>query len=128
MGAAVGVELALPVDGSDIETDNLGMARGEVVRLRNALGHLAKQAGFGDVVYDASDLCLGRDNQEDFDRCLGEVIHIRSALRLSTQGSKRRARPEYVDQATKDWCIFKLWIFLYSAGIIYNVEWCTMKP
>ena len=44
------------------------------------------------MIYDASDLCLGDSEAEDFERCVGEVCHIRSALRLSTQSSKRRAR------------------------------------
>lgn len=93
MGAAVGVELERPVDASDIlATGSLPTARGEVVRLREKLGHLAKQAGFGDVVYDASDLCLGIKESEDFERCIAEVIHIRSALRLSTQTSRRQTR------------------------------------
>jgi hypothetical protein len=32
------------------------------------------------------------DEIEDFDRCCQEVIHIRSALRMGTQASKRKAR------------------------------------
>ena len=93
MGAAVGVEIQKPVDASDVlMTGSLATARGEVVRLREKLGHLAKLAGFADVVYDASDLCLGEKESEDFDRCIAEIVHIRSALRLSTQSSKRSSR------------------------------------
>lgn len=93
MGAAVGVEVQKPVDASDVlMTGSLATARGEVVRLREKLGHLAKLAGFGDVVYDASDLCLGVKESDDFDRCIAEIVHIRSALRLSTQSSKRSSR------------------------------------
>lgn len=93
MGAAVGIEMQKPMDASDIMmTGSLPTARGEVIRLREKLGHLAKQAGFGDVVYDASDLCLGVKDSEDFDRCIAEIVHIRSALQLSTQASRRRGR------------------------------------
>ena len=93
MGAVVGVEILRPVDASDIrETGSLAAARGEIIRLREKLGHLAKQAGFGDVVYDASDLVLGEKESEDFERCIAEIVHIRSALRLSTQSSRRQTR------------------------------------
>ena len=93
MGAAVGIEMEKPVDASDVlMTGSLPTARGEVVRLREKLGHLAKQAGFGEVIYDASDLCLGIKDSEDFDRCIAEIKHIRSALQLSTQTSRRRNR------------------------------------
>ena len=94
MGAAVGVELAKPVDASDItENGTLELAKNEVIRLRLSLGHLAKGAGFADVIYDASDLVLNEgDTQADFDRCVNEVKHIRQALRLSTAGGKRRER------------------------------------
>ena len=94
MGAAVGVELAKPVDASDITEGDLILARNEIMRLRHALGHLAKAVpGFGsEVVYDASDLVHGDDEKADFDRCVDEVKHIRSALRLSTAGGKRRER------------------------------------
>ena len=54
--------------------------------------HLAAEAGFGVVVIDASDLCLGVDELEDHERCCSEVAHIRAALRLATQSSKRRMR------------------------------------
>ena len=91
MGAAVGVEMAKPLDGSDIATD-LQHAMNEVIRLRHALGHLAKGAGFSEVVYDASDLVLGEDEDQDRLRCVAEVVHIRAALRLSTAGDKRRVR------------------------------------
>ncbi len=93
MGAAVGIELAKPVDASDIkEHGSLDVARGEVMRLRHLLGAFAKGAGFAEVVYDASDLVQGNDEAEDFERCVAEVKHIRSALRLSTAGGKRRER------------------------------------
>jgi hypothetical protein len=93
MGSAVSVELEKPADASDIRGSNsLPVARNEVIRLRHALGHLAKDAGFAEVVYDASDLCLGEDEEEDFKRCCDEISYIRRALRLSTQSEKRRAR------------------------------------
>ena len=95
MGAAVGVELAKPIDASDITNNGtLELARSEVVHLRAALGHFAKGAGFADVVYDASDLVLDGDGQEEenFRRCVDEVKHIRSALRLGTAGNKRKER------------------------------------
>ena len=41
---------------------------------------------------DASDLCLGINELEDHERCCNEVAHIRAALRLATQTSKRRTR------------------------------------
>lgn len=91
MGAAVGVEIAKPLDGSDV-ADDLQFAMNEVIRLRHALGHLAKGAGFSEVVYDASDLVLGEDKDVDRLRCVAEVVHIRAALRLSTAGNKRRVR------------------------------------
>jgi hypothetical protein len=93
MGAAVSIEMEKPVDASDVYcTGSLPTARGEVIRLREKLGHLAKQAGFCDVVYDASDLVLGEKESEDFDRCIAEIVHIRSALKLSTQSSRRQTR------------------------------------
>ena len=92
MGAAVGVELSKPPDASDItENGTLELAKGEVIRLRGALGHLAEDL-FSDVVYDASDLVHGFDETADFDRCVAEVVHIRSALRLATAGNKRKER------------------------------------
>jgi hypothetical protein len=93
MGAAVSVEIGRPADGSDMTTFEL--ARDELLRLRQSLGHLAKDNGFAEVVYDGSDLIHGMDDQQDFDRCKAEVVHIRACLRLSTQNAKRRARPDY---------------------------------
>lgn len=96
MGSGVSVELSKPLDASDVQcTGSVVVARNEVIRLRNALGHLAKQAGFSDVVYDASDLCLFEDEAEDFQRCINEIVHIRHALHLNTQGSRRKARGPY---------------------------------
>ena len=93
MGAAVGVELNKPVDGSDIlASDSLLVARDEIVRLRLLLGHLAKENGFSEVLYDASDLVKGISEKEDFHRCLEEIIHIRKCLQLSTQTTKRKER------------------------------------
>lgn len=93
MGAVASIEVLKPVDASDIyQTGSLEAARGEVMRLREKLGHLAKQAGFADVVYDASDLVQGVKESEDFDRCIAEIVHIRSALRLATQSQRRQTR------------------------------------
>jgi hypothetical protein len=93
MGAAVSIELQKPTDASDIiQSGKLEDARNEVMRLRADLGHLAKSAGFADVVYDASDLCLGINEDDDFKRCIKEIIHIRTALQLSTQQSRRQTR------------------------------------
>jgi hypothetical protein len=93
MGAVASIEVLKPVDASDIsQTGSLVAARAEVMRLRDRLGHLAKQAGFADVVYDASDLVLGVKESEDFDRCIAEIVHIRSALRLATQSQRRQTR------------------------------------
>lgn len=93
MGAAVGVEASKPVDASDIrESLSVEVARAEVVRLRAALGHLAHDAGFSEVVFDASDLVKGLDETEDFKRCVDEVVHIRSCLQLATQSFKRKSR------------------------------------
>ena len=63
-----------------------------MIRLRQLLGHLAAQSGFDAVVLDASDVVLGVDENEDHIRCCDAVRHIRSALRLSTQNSKRVTR------------------------------------
>ena len=87
------IEIQRPIDGSDL-TDFAG-ARDELLRLRHALGHLAKDNGFAEVVYDGSDLIKGLDEQADFDRCKAEVVHIRACLRLSTQNAKRRGRANY---------------------------------
>ena len=118
MGAAVTIELNKPVDASDIRaSNNLLVAKNEVIRLRKELGHLASFGNYNaaakgeinfyyfitcthlnrqlyclSVVYDASDIVLGDDEQSDFDRCVDEVAHIRRCLQLSTQSSKRRNR------------------------------------
>ena len=93
MGAAAGVEVHKPTDASDIaNTGDLTIARGEVMRLRNLLGQYAKDAGFLDVTYDASDLVLGENDEDDFDRCIDEIIHIRTACRMATQKSRRQRR------------------------------------
>ena len=93
MGSAASVEALKPTNASEIrQTGSLEVARGEVIRLRELLGHLAAQAGFDAVIYDASDLVQGEDSKADFERCCNEVAHIRSALRLSTQSAKRRTR------------------------------------
>ena len=97
MGAAASFEIQKPVDASDIiETNSLEVALGEVVKLRAMLGHLAKENGFAEVVYNGSDLVLGVDDSEDFDRCVKEISHIRSCLQLSTQSAKRKTRTNYV--------------------------------
>ena len=94
MGAAVTIELQKPVDAADIKaTGNLSVAKAEIIRLRSTLGHLAKNVpGFHEISYDASDLCLGVDEQEDFERCIEGVAHIRRALQLSTNRSRRESR------------------------------------
>ncbi len=93
MGAAASIESLKPLDASDIsQHENLQIARDEVAKLRNMLGQYAKSAGFAEVVYDVSDLVLGINEYEDFDRCIAEIVHIRSALRLSTQNNKRKTR------------------------------------
>ena len=88
------MEAMKPVDASDVRsTGDLAYARGEVVQLRANLGKYALQAGFKDaVVYDASDLCRGVDESEDFDNCVAEIAHIRQCLRLSTQSARRATR------------------------------------
>jgi hypothetical protein len=90
MGAAVMMELAKPVDGSDIIS--LDYARREILHLRSELGHLAQQYGMEVMPVDASDLILGRNEQDDFERVVQEVVHIRACLQLNTQTSKRRTR------------------------------------
>jgi hypothetical protein len=93
MGAAASIEMQKPTDASDISsTNSLEVARGEVIRLRELLGQYAKDAGFADVIYDASDIVLGDDHQEDFERCIDEIVHIRTALQMSTQRSRRQTR------------------------------------
>ena len=94
MGAAASIEAMKPVDASDIRNSgDLAYARGEIVQLRASLGKYALQAGFQElVVYDASDLCRGIDEAEDFENCIAEIAHIRQCLRLSTQGARRKTR------------------------------------
>lgn len=93
MGAAASIEMKKPTDASDISsTGSLIVAKNEVIRLRELLGQYAKDAGFTEVIYDASDLVLGEDEQDDFERCVDEIIHIRSALQMSTQKSRRQTR------------------------------------
>ncbi len=93
MGAAASVEVTKPLDASDVRaTGSLEFAKGEVMRLRSELGHLAKMAGIEIIVYDASDIVLGVNEAEDFERCVQELSHIRTLLRLHTQSDKRRAR------------------------------------
>ena len=41
---------------------------------------------------DASDLCLGENELDDHERCCNEVAHIRAALQLATQRSRRNMR------------------------------------
>jgi hypothetical protein len=101
MGAAVGVEMNKPADASDVQ-NSLVSAKNEVIRLRHSLGHLAKGAGFTDVVFDASDLVQGKDEAEDLERCVAEVVHIRAALRLATAGGQRRARSNYAPKSFFD--------------------------
>ena len=96
MGAAASVEALKPADASDVkESGDLEIVKGEVTRLREALGAYAKDAGFADVVYDASDLVKGVNSEKDFENCVAEIVHIRAALRLSTAAGKRRERPNY---------------------------------
>jgi hypothetical protein len=94
MGSAASFEMSKPVDANDIlKSQSLPFAKSEVIRLRGCLGHLARLAGIDVVVYDASDIVLGMNDQEDFHRCVQEVSHIRQCLRLHTQVSRRRGRP-----------------------------------
>lgn len=97
MGAAVSIELQRPADGSDLL--DLEMARGELIRLRQTLGHLAKDNGFAEVVLDGSDIIKGFSEENDYAACIHEVVHIRACLRLSTQNSKRRTRPAYTPKS-----------------------------
>ena len=53
---------------------------------------IAPAAGFETVVMDASDLCLGENELDDHERCCNEVAHIRAALQLATQRSRRNMR------------------------------------
>lgn len=96
MGAAVTLELQKPIDASDIlNTGDLTFAKNEVIRLRTSLGHLAKEYGIEILDFSANDICLGQSSQEDFERCVKEVAHIRACLQLNTQQSKRRMRGGY---------------------------------
>jgi hypothetical protein len=91
MGAAASVEMQKPVDASDIRaTNSLDYAASEVKRLRADLGHLAKLAGIDIVVYDASDILLGDD--QDFERCVREISHIRNCLQLQSNSARRKTR------------------------------------
>ncbi len=93
MGAAAAVEMNKPCDASEIRSSgSLTVAKNEIIRLRGLLGHLAKDYGIKAVVYDASDIVLGDDDDEDFERCLKEISHIRNCLQLNTQNSKRADR------------------------------------
>lgn len=95
MGAAVAIDIAKPKDASDIRaTGSLSIAKEEVIRLRGLLGHLAKDYGINAVVYDASDLVLGKDDDEDFERCVKDIAHIRGCLHLQSQTSIRSSRSE----------------------------------
>lgn len=104
MGAAASIESLKPVDASDVRNSgDLVFARNEVVQLRTNLGKYALQAGFKDaVIYDASDLCQGLDEIEDFNRCVAEVAHIRQCLRLSTQGARRATRHNVGSMSTEN--------------------------
>lgn len=51
---------------------------------------MAKLAGIDIVMYDCSDILLG--DHEDFNRCVREIAHIRSCLRLHTASSRRKTR------------------------------------
>ena len=93
MGASVTIELSKPTDASDVRnTGDLDFARSEIIRLRQQLGHLAKDYGMDIVALDASDLVQGENTDEDFERCIREIAHIRRCLQLNTQTSKRRQR------------------------------------
>eukprot|EP01038_Epipyxis_sp_PR26KG_P010656 gene10656-14311_t len=94
MGATASIELQKPPDASDIlESNSLEFAKSEIIRLRKELGHLAGEYKMDNMLlYDASDLVHGMDEKRDFQRCVEEIRHIRSCLRLSTQSSIRRLR------------------------------------
>lgn len=111
MGAAASVELSKPVDASDIQsTNDLVYASAEVIRLRTSLGHLAKLAGIDAVVFDASDILLGVNQDEDFQRCVQEIAHIRRCLQLHTQSSRRKTRLYEGNQLLIIPNILSLWI------------------
>lgn len=96
MGAAVTVELNKPIDGSDIKL--FDHAKSELIQLRNLLGSLTKDKNknisnhmtHGKI--DLSDICLGLNENDDFNRCVEEICHIRKALQLSTQKARRKTR------------------------------------
>jgi hypothetical protein len=93
MGAAVTIELSKPVDASDIrESGNFMFAQREILRLRNDLGYLAQKYGMEVMPPDCSDIIFGINEQEDFERIVLEIAHIRACLQLNTQSSKRRER------------------------------------
>lgn len=93
MGAAVALELSKPVDAKDIiDSHSLEYAKNEVIRLRQNLSHLAEKYGMKIMTNDASDLIHGSNEEDDFNRCVDEVKHIRACLKLNTQTSKRRNR------------------------------------
>jgi hypothetical protein len=93
MGATASIELEKPVDASDILASNsLDFAKSEVIRLRRELGHLAAAYGVEILSYDASDIVLGRSDDDDFHRCVREIAHIRACLQLNTAQAARRGR------------------------------------
>ena len=94
MGAAAAIESRKPVDASDIvASGSVEFAKQEIINLRSSLGKYATQAGFNqELIMDASDLVKGDDEEEDFNRCVAEIRHIRNCLRLSTQGARRQTR------------------------------------
>ena len=94
MGAAAAIESRKPVDASDIvASGSIEFAKQEIINLRSSLGKYATQAGFNqELIMDASDLVKGEDEDEDFNRCVAEIRHIRNCLRLSTQGARRQTR------------------------------------
>lgn len=93
MGAAAAIEeLQKPVDCSDIiQANDLNFAVSEIIRLRKDLGHLAEKYNIKILSYDASDIVLG-NYEEDFNRCVKEISHIRQCLRLNTLSSSRNRR------------------------------------
>ncbi len=93
MGAAASLEARKPIDASDIALcRSLPVAKAELIRLRESLGYLAKDYGMDVVVYDASDVVIGENEDEDFDRCIKEISHIRRCLCLNTQQAVRKTR------------------------------------
>lgn len=96
MGATAAVEVRKPPDACDIrQTRDLAFARSEIVRLRKELGHLASTYGMNVLTMDASDLVLGKDEDEDFSRCVREISHIRRCMLLNTQTNIRQGRRQY---------------------------------